>query len=350
MRRLLATLITALACAAVVSAVLPRRGVTRTQAANDFVHFESGHVHPLALTPDGTRLLAVNTADDQLAVFSVTGATPLLMAEIPVGLEPVSVAVRSNGEAWVVNQLSDDVSIVNLNTMHTRKTLRVGDEPNDVVFAGSPAQAYVSVSNEDVVKIYDPATLVLNATIPIAGRSPRMLARDASGSHVYVAIFHGNNRTSILPTALVPDDSIPQDPDFPRDSIPGHGAPKTGLIVQQQPPANNWFDRYGNMWNSKIKYTVQDVDVAEISTASQTVSRNFGTLGTANLAMAVNGTDGRIGVASLNARNMERFEERVRGYTVETNISFVTQTGNKAVTTAYGALLKGWATDLSSTL
>ena len=308
-------------------AALPKHVKSRTNSSGDFVHFESQQVHPEVITPSGDRLLVVNTPDGHLEMFDITGTSPVHLGAIPVGLEPVSVACADDSTAWVVNNLSDDVSIVNLNTMHTRKTLRVGDEPNDVVFAGSPAQAYVSVSNEDVVKVYDPATLALNATIPIAGRSPRMLARDASGSHVYVAIFHGNNRTSILPTALVPDDSIPQDPDFPRDSIPGHGAPKTGLIVQQQPPANNWFDRYGNMWNSKIKYTVQDVDVAEISTASQTVSRNFGTLGTANLAMAVNGTDGRIGVASLNARNMERFEERVRGYTVETNISFVTQTG-----------------------
>jgi len=137
MRRTLAFLVIALACAAFVSAIVPAQVTSRTQAANDFVHFESGHVHPLAMTPDGTRLLAVNTADDQLAIFNVTGASPLLMAEIPVGLEPVSVAVRDNGEAWVVNQLSDDVSIVNLTTLNVRATLQVGDEPADVVFAGS---------------------------------------------------------------------------------------------------------------------------------------------------------------------------------------------------------------------
>ncbi|HXJ68173.1 MAG TPA: hypothetical protein VNM39_04655, partial [Verrucomicrobiae bacterium] len=87
MRRPLALLVVALACAALVSALAPGRGVTRTQAANDFVHFESGQVHPLAMTPDGRRLLAVNTADDQLAVFNVTGGAPVLVAEIPVGLE-----------------------------------------------------------------------------------------------------------------------------------------------------------------------------------------------------------------------------------------------------------------------
>ena len=68
------------------------------------------------------------------------------VAEIPVGIEPVSLAALSDSEAWVVNNLSDDVSIVNLNTFHVRATLRVGDEPEDVVFAGTPVRAYVSVS------------------------------------------------------------------------------------------------------------------------------------------------------------------------------------------------------------
>ena len=41
---------------------------------------------------------------------------------------PVAVALRDNNEAWVVNHLSDDISIVDLRTMHVRATLRVGDK------------------------------------------------------------------------------------------------------------------------------------------------------------------------------------------------------------------------------
>src|SRR6185436_15130953 len=100
MRRLsllLATLTLAFGMAA-----LPGRLVSHTAVSPDFVHFESAHVHPLAMTPDGTRLLAVNTPDNRLAVFDLTGATPVRIAEVPVGLEPVSVAARTNSEAWVV--------------------------------------------------------------------------------------------------------------------------------------------------------------------------------------------------------------------------------------------------------
>src|SRR4030095_17221497 len=40
--------------------------------AASFMTFESGQVRPLALSPDGTRLYAVNTPDDRLALLHVT--------------------------------------------------------------------------------------------------------------------------------------------------------------------------------------------------------------------------------------------------------------------------------------
>ena len=121
----------ALSILAVGLAIAPRHIASRTATSPDFVHFESGHVHPAALTPDGKRLLVVNTHNDRLAVFDVTGPQPVLLYDLPVGLEPVAVAARSDGEAWVVNNVSDDISIVNLGTRHVQATLRVGDEPAD---------------------------------------------------------------------------------------------------------------------------------------------------------------------------------------------------------------------------
>ena len=147
---------------------------------------------------------------------------------VPVGLEPVSVNCLNDSVAWVVNHLSDDVSVVNLNTLHVQATLRVGDEPGDVVFANG--HAYVSVGGEDAVKVYDPGTLELQATIPINGRMPRALARRADGSNVYVASFLGGNKVTVLSPAKVPPESLPPDPDLPMD--PGlPPAPNVGLLV-----------------------------------------------------------------------------------------------------------------------
>src|SRR5437868_3676681 len=89
--------------AVIVTFLLGAIGLTRIQQAKadtqPFVpSFESPQIHPLTITPDGSRLLAVNTPDHRLSVFQLTSGLPILMAEIPVGLEPVSVAARNDHE------------------------------------------------------------------------------------------------------------------------------------------------------------------------------------------------------------------------------------------------------------
>jgi hypothetical protein len=74
--------------------------------AGSFVTFESGQVRPLALSPDGTKLFALDTPDDRLEIFDVTASGIVHDGTVPVGMEPVAVAARSNTEVWVVNLLS----------------------------------------------------------------------------------------------------------------------------------------------------------------------------------------------------------------------------------------------------
>ena len=311
-------------------AVAPRHLTSRPAVAPDYTNFETGQVHPAVLTPNGDRLLVVNTPDSRLSVFDLTGPTPLRMLDIPVGLEPVAVAVLNDSIAWVVNNLSDDISIVNLAHGHVQRTLHVGDEPNDVVFAGAGPVAYVSVSQEDAVKVYDPSTLALMTTIPIPGRMPRSLGRTVAGDKVYVGVFQSGNRTSVLSAAEVAD-SIPDDPDFPRDPSNklGHPAPAVAGIVQQN-VINDWRDEYGKLWNAKIKYSMPDVDVAEINTTTNLVSRTFGGLGSIIYNLAVSPFDGRLAVVGTEGRNNLRFEPKIRGYMVDQRVTYVSQAGTSA--------------------
>ena len=113
-----------------------------------YYNFESGQVRPLAMSPDGTRLFAVNTPDSRLEVFDAD--TLEHVSSVPVGLEPVAVAARTNTEVWVVNHLSDSVSIVDLSldTPRVVRTLLVGDEPKDIVFAGPGGnRAFISTAH-----------------------------------------------------------------------------------------------------------------------------------------------------------------------------------------------------------
>ncbi|RKG98049.1 hypothetical protein D7X74_40490, partial [Corallococcus sp. CA047B] len=82
-----------------------------TASAQHFTVFESGQVRPLSLSPNGQWLFAVNTPDNRLEIFQVGTSGLTHTGSVPVGLEPVAVAARTNDEVWVVNHLSDSVSI-----------------------------------------------------------------------------------------------------------------------------------------------------------------------------------------------------------------------------------------------
>ncbi len=89
-----------------------------------FVNWESPQVHPIDLTPDGRFLLVTNTADNRLEVFTLATGVPQSIGSIPVGLDPVTIRPRTSTEAWVVNHISDSISIVDLTSMNVVKTIK----------------------------------------------------------------------------------------------------------------------------------------------------------------------------------------------------------------------------------
>ena len=84
-----------------ITAALALLGGSRLPAvAQSFVNFEGKQTSPIRLSADGSRLFTVNTPDNRLSVFDVTSSrNPVLIAEIPVGLEPVSVYPLNLDEA-----------------------------------------------------------------------------------------------------------------------------------------------------------------------------------------------------------------------------------------------------------
>src|SRR6185295_5106902 len=136
-----------------------------------FTVFETGQVRPLALSPSGKFLFAVNTPDNRLEVFRIEGHGLEHRASVSVGLEPVAVAARSDGEVWVVNHLSDSISVVELaqggHSGRIVRTLLVGDEPRDIVFGGTGRnRAFITTAHRGQNVPYDP-----QLTTPGVGRA-----------------------------------------------------------------------------------------------------------------------------------------------------------------------------------
>jgi len=231
-----------------------------------YVNFEGKLTRPICLSPDGTRLFAVNTADARLSVFDVSHPLyPFLIAEIPVGIEPVSVNAMNNDEAWLVNEESDSVSIVSVSQGIVVDTLAAKDEPVDVVFAGG--KAFVSESRNRQIAVFDLSSHGLLTNIVLFGESPRSLAVNGDATKVYAAFALSGNRTTISPATSAPLQS-------PNTNNP----PKASLIVDATDPV--WAP-------SVIKFTMPDNDVAEIDVATMTTNRYFTRVGTVNLGIAV---------------------------------------------------------------
>lgn len=288
-------------------------------AQGAFVNWESPPVHPVDMTPDGTKLLVVNTPDDRLEIFTLGAALPVHSATIPVGLDPVSVRARTNTEAWVVNRVSDTVSVVNLTTGNVTATLAVGDEPADVVFAGAPQRAFVSVSQLNQVNVYDPASLSSAPTVvPIAGNSPRALATD--GTNVYAAIFDSGNISMILPESIVSDPSGPWGGVNPPPnsgnafSPPIAGGlptpPPTSLIINRE--GGHWKDDNQHIWDALVPWAMNQNDVAVIQVSNLSIVGYSKNLLNIDMAIAVNPSNGKITVVGSYGPNEHRFEVAAR--------------------------------------
>src|SRR5262245_10696477 len=131
--------------------------------------FESDPVRPVALSPDGTRLFVANAPDGRLEVLAVSEGGVHPVASVPVGLEPVAVAPASDAEVWVVNQLSDRVGVVDVAADPPRvvRTLLVGDEPRDIVFAGpGRGRAFIATAHRGQNTPFEP-----EAGMPGLGRA-----------------------------------------------------------------------------------------------------------------------------------------------------------------------------------
>jgi YVTN family beta-propeller protein len=340
-----------------VLALLLAAGACRAQSS--FVNFESSHVHPLERTPDGARLLAVNTADHSLEVFDLTGPALVALPAIPVGLDPVSVRARTSAEAWVVNVISDSVSIVDLPTGRVRATLDTDDEPCDVVFAGTPQRAFVSCSGSSTVLVFDPANLAA-APLKVAldADTPRAMATSPAGDKVYVAFFRSGNGSTTVgggftanvtfppnfmndPTGpyggVNPPPNDPTDADgdgslFEPHKNPANPAPPKVALIVKKDAGGAWRDDNGTDWTPWISgpsaaatgrpvgWDMPDHDVAVIDAASLAVSW-VNRLMNMNMALAVNPASGLLSVVGTEATNEVRYEPVVKGTFVRVQLA-----------------------------
>lgn len=318
--------------------------------AGSYTLFENGQVRPLVMSADGRLLYAVNTPDNRLEIFHVKADGLSLAQSVPVGMGPVAVAVRNSSEVWVVNHLSDSISIIDTSTAsaHLSRTLLVGDEPRDIVFAGDD-RAFITTAHRGQNSPLDPQFFTpglpradvwvfdaknlgtqLGGTpltiVSLFTDTPRALAVSNDRSKVYVAGFHTGNRTTTVnegsvcnggATALQCQPNVAMSL-FAPGGLPAPNAnvlegliqPEEGLIVQYN--GLNWVDELGRIWNDIVRFNLPDKDVfiidAMAALPAEVTNSAVSGVGTILFNMVANPQNDKIYVTNTDANNAVRFE------------------------------------------
>jgi len=259
--------------------------------------FASPQVDPIAVSSDGSRVYVANTTSDSVSVIDT--ATLAVVAEIPVGVEPVSLALRPNGaELWVSNHVSDSVSVIDLDpaspTLHAVvRTVQeldadgrtLFDEPVGIAFADD-TKAYVALSSRNDIAVVDTASYAVTGRIHITAQEPRAIA--VRGGSLYVIPFESGNRSAL---SVCPQETVMSAPDCTLL------AREVGdFVVEPNLP--------GRDKNIVIDPLAPDRDLFVIDTATDQVVETVSTIGTLLYGLAVSGT-GEVFITQTDARNAD---------------------------------------------
>ena len=328
-----------------------------TFAAVPYVNWENHPVHALDISPDNNRLAIAHTADNRVQIFAIDMGYPVALGHIKVGIDPVSVRFNGNDEIWVVNHISDSITIIDFVTKKVKATLMTKDEPFDVVFANN--KAFVSCSQANQVMVYDLNDLTKTATIvDIMAEDPRAMTVNNDGSKVYIASFESGNKSTILAGGIDEQDGTLGFPFNPvnRDETPYQGQnppfnaingfspamnpqlptpPKVSLIVKQN-KQGLWLDDNGKDWSDMISgenaemsgrlvgWKLLDHDITVINTQDLSISYISGLM---NIGMAIdfNRAKNQVTMVGTDATNEIRFEPNLNGTFIRVKLAITTE-------------------------
>lgn len=166
-------------------------------------------VHGVALQADGRRLFATVESDNTLRV--VDTATNKVLSTIKLtGKRPNQCAVTPDGKYVAVPlRQSDAVDIIDVAQEKVVKTLSI-KTPHNAYSAGSNRFLFVSSMGSDEIDIIDLQTMEYAAHIPVLGMPrPYVIAPDGNTMYVALSNLHGFAVANIAEKKVLEKVSIP---------------------------------------------------------------------------------------------------------------------------------------------
>ena len=253
--------------------------------------FLSPHANPIVI--HAGRVFVVNTPADTVEVIDV--ATRKITQRIPVGVDPVSLAIRPDGkELWVANHVSDSVSVIDVDAqsatylhviatvqdldMRSRSTRF--DEPVGIAFA-SDAKAYVALSSENQIAVIDVKSRKVRTHLDITAQDPRAIF--VRNDRLYVLPFESNNKTQLSGGYEIDDKLVT-------------------FNAHEHSIANNNVLSLGHVLDIIKHPRVPDRDLYVFDTKTDKLIRTVDTLGTLLYGLTVD-SRGTVFIAQTDARN-----------------------------------------------
>ncbi|HCK53714.1 MAG TPA: hypothetical protein DIC23_10900 [Planctomycetaceae bacterium] len=265
---------------------------SRTQPLVGHSSFMSPHAAPIAFS--GGRVFVANTPADTVDV--IDASTRKIHARIPVGVDPVGLAMRPDGkELWVANHVSDSVSVIDTDfdsptyfqvvaTVQdfdpTTRATRF-DEPVGIAFANNQ-KAYVALSSENAIAVVNVTNRRITRRLTITAQDPRAIT--VRGNRLYVIPFESNNKTQLSGGAK-----------------PLDGKLKTFDAYQHSIRVNNVLS-LGHVVDIIKHPRVPDRDLYVFDTRTDKLVKTVDTLGTLLYGITAD-SKGRVYIAQADARN-----------------------------------------------
>lgn len=140
---------------------------------------------PIALDSVRRRLWVANPDHNSVSVLDPD--QPKLLREIPVGRQPMGLALDAQGRAWVACRRGDDLHLVASDGATLSPIdLPYGSAPAGIVLTST--HAYVSLEGSGRVARIDLSSRAVTGTLPV-GPSPRALALTPDGKTLLVSRF-----------------------------------------------------------------------------------------------------------------------------------------------------------------
>lgn len=140
----------------------------------------------IAITSDGKTLLTTNPDSNSVSVVDLTTRPPTV-DEIPVGIDPRALTVGGEASHWafVANQGSDSITVIDVETRYVMGEIPAGDRPVGVVLSVDLGSLFVAELGSDTVRWMDSSSLETLDILPVPDR-PHGLAVTPDGSRLLV--------------------------------------------------------------------------------------------------------------------------------------------------------------------